>query len=418
MDAHRLWQTYLPEARWFQAKGLDPVVREVRPLPWYIDDGDCWVRSELAIVHTTAGRETYHLLVGYLPLGQAEPAALVGRATLPERGEVDVVDAPLSPVAMAACLRGLAVAPTPRMSWYEDPPDPASPTHVFSGEQSNTNILIGDTVLLKLLRKLPGERSLEGDILTTLAGSGLAPRLIGTLRSPWTGYDLGLFCEQIQDATDGWEFATAACARGESIGHAMLELGHTLRRLHFLLAEAYGVSIIDPLAVTKLMTTRLDAAVDQLPELRALRDTLAAAFTRLGTTPLTAQRLHGDFHLGQALLSPRGWRLIDFEGEPLKTLAERVAPDVVWRDVAGLTRSLDYARSRHTDPTSAAADAWYADARSHFLRGYRGESEAPPRILHAYEVDKLIYELQYELRNRPEWAAIPRRALQAMAVGV
>lgn len=415
MPSTNLWQSYLPAARWFQSKGLEPVVREIRALPWYTDDGDAWVRSELAIVDTVAGPETYHLLVGYLPPGTAEPAAKVGQTTLAARGEVDVVDAPLSPRAMAACLRGLEEASSTSMTWYGDVPDPDLPTHVFSGEQSNTNVLIGDHVLLKLLRKLPGERSLEVDVLRALAGTNLAPRLIGTLRSPWTGYDLGFFCERIEHATDGWEFATQAIAEGASINAAMATLGHTLRRLHFYLAEAFGVGAVDPTAVTKAMTARLDQAARHIEELRPLRPSLAAAFGGLGTSPLTVQRLHGDFHLGQALFSPRGWTIIDFEGEPLKTLAERAAPDVVWRDVAGLTRSLDYARSRHADPAGEAADRWFAESRASFLRGYRGTSAPAPPILGAYEIDKVVYELEYELRNRPEWAAIPRRALREAA---
>jgi maltokinase len=410
-----LWQAFLPGARWFQAKGLAARVREITPLPWYTDSGDVWVRSEIAAVDTAAGPESYHLLVGYLPVEAAEPAALVGRTTLPGRGEVAVVDAPLSPTAMAACLRGLAEAPTPRVVWFERPPDPGAPTAVYNREQSHTNVCVGQTALLKLFRRLPGARSLEAELLRTLRGTGLTPNLIGTLSSPETGFDLGLICERVVDAVDGWDLATAAGAAGESVESEMAALGHTLRRLHFALAEAYGVSHLDPLAITRLMTDRLDAAAAWIEDLRPWRDALAAAYGGLGVTPVTAQRLHGDFHLGQGLLSARGWTLIDLEGEPLKTWTERAAFDVVWRDVAGLTRSLDYARSRLPDPDGPAARQWHAAARAAFLHGYRGDDSPPPALLRAYEVDRAVYELQYELRNRPDWAVIPRRALAEAA---
>ncbi|MBX1705775.1 phosphotransferase, partial [Campylobacter jejuni] len=66
------------------------------------------------------------------------------------------------------------------------------------------------------------------------------------------------------------------------------------------------------------------------------RGTLTARFEKLRGRHLAAQRIHGDFHLGQTLLTPGGWRIIDFEGEPLKPLAERRLPDSRWRDVAGM----------------------------------------------------------------------------------
>jgi maltokinase len=368
----------------------------------------------LALVDTAAGPEAYHLLVGYLPCGTAEPEALVGRTTLPGRGLVDVVDAPLSPIAMAACLGALAKTPPPRAVWFEDPPGPGQPTRVFSGEQSNTNVLIGDAVLFKLLRKLPGGPSQEAELLRTLGGTGLAPRLIGVLASPEAGCDLGLFCERIADAEDGWDWATAACAAERPVDAELEELGRVLRRLHRALAEAYGVSSLDPAEIAHRLAARLDLAAAQFEELRPLQDRLLrAACEGLGTAPLAAQRLHGDFHLGQTLLSPRGWTVIDFEGEPLKTPAERAAPDAVWRDVAGFLRSLDYARSRHADPSGRAAQSWREAARAAFLRGYQGGVGQPPAILRAYEIDKAVYELQYELRNRPDWAALPREALEA-----
>ena len=126
--------------------------------------------------------------------------------------------------------------------------------------------------------------------------------------------------------------------------------------------------------------------------------------------------MHGDFHLGQTLHTPSGWKIIDFEGEPAKTMAERRAPDSVWRDVAGMLRSFDYAAASVPGPQSAA---WAAACRAAFLRGYTvaelGATEAS--LLRAYEADKAIYEVVYEMRNRPDWIGIPLRAVAELAAG-
>jgi maltokinase len=132
------------------------------------------------------------------------------------------------------------------------------------------------------------------------------------------------------------------------------------------------------------------------------------------------QRVHGDFHLGQTLWSAAthagsgGWTIIDFEGEPAKTAAERRAFDSPWRDVAGMVRSFDYVRSAHPDPSSEAATKWADEAREAFLMGYCGATTTDD-VLGGYVIDKAVYEVLYELRNRPDWVQIPMRAIRAAA---
>ena len=396
---------YLVGARWFQGKGLP--VRELgwRTLPWYVASGDTWVRSELATLQVGDSIDTYHLLTGYLAPGTAEQDALICQAELPGRGLVDVVDAPRSPAAMAAFLSAATGTGCCGITWLEDAPNPAARTQVFSGEQSNTTVIIGDDVLFKIFRRLTPGHNLEATTLAALARSGITPRLIGALRAG-DEYDLGIFCQRIANAGDGWEYCVSRCRAGAPIGEDMARLGQALRVLHASLADAFGTGTIDAGDVGRQMIARLDAACLQAPELVASIGPLRRILS-LPDGPIPAQRVHGDFHLGQALISSAGWTIIDFEGEPLKSPDERLAFDSCWRDVAGLCRSLDYVRRS----IPGCPDGWYQDARAGFLRGYANDSPGP--LLKAYEVDKAIYELVYETRNRPTWASIPRGAIQA-----
>ena len=141
---------------------------------------------------------------------------------------------------------------------------------------------------------------------------------------------------------------------------------------------------------------------------------MLAAFGALGAADLDVQRVHGDFHLGQTLRTPGGWKIIDFEGEPAKTLSERLAPDSVWRDIAGMLRSFDYAGASVPGPDAAR---WVADCRTAFLDAYAGGKlhRGDAAVLRAYEVDKAVYEVVYEVRNRPDWVDIPLGAVAALA---
>jgi 1,4-alpha-glucan branching enzyme len=112
--------------------------------------------------------------------------------------------------------------------------------------------------------------------------------------------------------------------------------------------------------------------------------------------------------------------LLDFEGEPLRPLAERTEPDLALRDVAGMLRSFDYAArhvtvGRHDPDLEQAADAWATAARDAFCAGYAAESGADPRaqaeLLAALELDKALYEVVYESGNRPAWIDVPLHAV-------
>jgi maltokinase len=162
-------------------------------------------------------------------------------------------------------------------------------------------------------------------------------------------------------------------------------------------------------------------AAQAVPALRPYAPALHSAFTALadlaaeGST-WTAQRVHGDLHLGQCLRSPAGqWWLIDFEGEPAKPLAERRMPQPTARDVAGMLRSFDYAA--HSAPVPA--EGWAEACRAAYCSGYAEVSGRDPRtdpvLLRAYETDKAIYEVVYEARHRPDWLPVPMAAIARYA---
>jgi trehalose synthase-fused probable maltokinase len=143
-------------------------------------------------------------------------------------------------------------------------------------------------------------------------------------------------------------------------------------------------------------------------------------------------RVHGDLHLGQVLWSERGWMIIDFEGEPARSLEERRERQSPLRDVAGMLRSFSYAAAVSlSERTSFGSDEWnrlqpWADvwedlARGRFLTAYLRRSHEgkflPPNrsdlkaMLDVFEIDKALYEIAYERGNRPEWVQIPLHGL-------
>jgi maltokinase len=191
-------------------------------------------------------------------------------------------------------------------------------------------------------------------------------------------------------------------------------LGRALAETHTALQQAFPTVEVSGAEVARTMQDRLRAASAIAAALLPYREGLIRRFDELSAMTLATQRVHGDFHLGQTLHTPDGWKIIDFEGEPAKTMAERVVPDSVWRDVAGMLRSFDYAAASITGPGSAG---WAEECRQAFLNGYAGGelSPADAAAVRAYEADKAIYEVIYEVRNRPDWVSIPLAAVATLA---
>jgi len=333
--------------------------------------------------------------------------------------------------------------------------DPQSHSTPFSGEQSNSSVMFGDDSLLKVFRKvtLGVNPDIEIHDALTRAGSEHVAALYGWLEavSEEGPLQLALLQQFLKTASDGWELALGSVrglladadlttdgevnvqdAGGDFADEAM-RLGAALAEVHGVLAAEFGTGTLEggePAALARRMTQRLDDAVAVVPQLQAHRDRLAQTFAGVGGLgSITTQRVHGDLHLGQTLRTVVGWKLVDFEGEPAKPLADRSRPDSPWRDVAGMLRSFDYAAHAvvltaggadvvRDDRRHSRAAAWAARNAQAFLDGYtdgRPLTDTEQTLLRAYVADKAAYEAVYEARNRPGWLPIPLAALGATA---
>jgi len=172
------------------------------------------------------------------------------------------------------------------------------------------------------------------------------------------------------------------------------------------------------------MLARLDRVAAEVPDLAGHADAARPVLERGVEVagPITTQSIHGDLHLGQVLRTVHGWLLLDFEGEPAASVAERSRLASPLRDVAGMLRSFDYAAQQllvgqPDDPEQTArAMSWARRNRSAFCDGYGKVAGRDPRenaeLLRALELDKAIYEVGYEHANRPEWLTVPIASIE------
>ncbi|MDC0771099.1 maltokinase N-terminal cap-like domain-containing protein [Streptomyces sp. HD] len=300
---------------------------------------------------------------------------------------------------------------------------------LVTSEQSNSSVVYGDTFILKLLRRVvPGVNpDLELPLALAREDCDRVPAPTAWIRAELAGasYVLGVLQPFVQGAADGWELALRQLAKGEDFSATARALGRATAEVHTALARTLPTVTLGHTQVQQLvdgMVERLDAAAQAVPALRPYAPGLRSAFEALATLAAeghtwTAQRIHGDLHLGQCLRSPAGqWWLIDFEGEPSKSLAERRMPQPPVRDVAGMLRSFDYAAHSAERP----APGWAEACRAAYCSGYAQAGGVDPRtdpvLLRAYETDKAIYEVVYEARHRPDWLPVPLSAIHRLAM--
>ena len=316
------------------------------------------------------------------------------------------------------------------------------PVRPIGVEQSNSSIVFAERTVLKVFRRLEPGVNPELEMLRFLTAHGY-PSI-----APLQGYyeyegsslraTLGVAQRFHPDATGGWELALARLAADPAMLLTSLgELGQTTAELHNVLAcderdpafaperpSADDLTLpvieldqqIDSVFVALADDERASALAGSGPQ---LRDQLAH-HARLGLGGLMI-RTHGDYHLGQTLRVADGWVIIDFEGEPARPLAERRRKTSPLRDVAGMLRSFAYAA--HGSAETVTADAFERRAREVFLDRYLATIEprllpdgdaAIASLLSVFELEKVIYELRYELDNRPDWLPIPIAGIVAL----
>jgi trehalose synthase-fused probable maltokinase len=315
----------------------------------------------------------------------------------------------------------------------------SSPVRMMGVEQSNSSIVFDERIVLKVFRKLEPGVNPELEVLRFLTHRGfpnIAP-LYG-----WYDYEgqafaatLGVAQAFLTDAVGGWELALDAITTAPDVFLERLgSLGTVTAELHNTLASDAGDPAFAPEEPSQealsLLTATVDEDIERIflrlpdddPRLEPIagrgqdvRERLATR-AQIGVTGRVL-RTHGDYHLGQTLHTPGGWVIIDFEGEPARTLPERRQKRSPLRDVAGMLRSFAYVTSAVEILHGRQSPEGYEQRmREQFLTAYfasvdstlipSGEA-AIANLLSIYELEKAIYELRYELDNRPNWTPIP-----------
>jgi predicted trehalose synthase len=451
---------WLPGQRWYAAKGSTPVLRKVGG--YRLDDPAGRVGIEVLIVADESGRQpvVYQVPLTYrgAPLPGAEHA-LVGTAEHGVLGTRWVYDAPHDEVFAAQLLALIQGQAEPQAQSTSNTPDPTVERHsvdrqtvtlasasVLRGEQSNTSVICevvdrsgsaAPPVMVKVFRSLhPGENP---DVVVqsalTEAGSTQVPHTVGYVSGQWADPVSGdrvrghlAFAQRfLPGVEDAWRVALRAATAGEDFSGSARELGAATAHIHLSLADALGTvpATADAKAeLVRVIRSRYDAAVAEVPSLRAHEALVTASLDALAAPEWPdLQRVHGDYHLGQVLRTREGWVAVDFEGEPLRPLRERVRPDLALRDVAGMLRSFDYVGgSVELSEPNRSARSWVAACRGAFLEGYREVTGLDPvrtaPLLSGLELDKALYEVIYEVRNRPSWLGIPLAAVERLVADI
>jgi len=324
--------------------------------------------------------------------------------------------------------------------WIEGTRDPGASAAVrpMGAEQSNSSLVFDEALVLKLYRRVEAGINPELELLRFLTEREFesVPALAG-----WYEYTgrlmeatLGVMQEFLLGARDGWELALEELGTDpEAFLGRVRALGEVTGRLHSVLgsdASNPAFAPEEPSAESLgLLTATVDEEIEriflELPDDESVepirgrgeevREQLRL-LTHAGSTGKVI-RTHGDYHLGQTMLADRGWVVLDFEGEPARTLPERRRKRSPLRDVAGMMRSFAYAASASEILRGVVPpEDWEMRSREEFLDAYLDATDPSllpagrhgvEQLLSVFELEKAVYELRYELNNRPDWVRIP-----------
>jgi maltokinase len=428
--------------RWFGSKAREVVhlgVLDVVPLR--LDDQP--LASVLVEARFAPGtHEIYQVPVGFRPADDGSPEGVIAQTDGLVAYDA-LSDAGQSLALLDLMRRDARLESDHAVSefhWVEGARDPGASASVRSmgAEQSNSTVVFGDALALKLYRRVEAGINPELELLRFLTEREFprVPALAG-----WYDYTgrlmeatLGVMQEFLPRARDGWELALDELARDPDAFLARIgPLGEATGEMHTVLGSDASNPAFAPEEPSSeslgLLTATVDEEIEgiffELPDDDSVapiagRGEVVREQLRLLTHVGSAGkviRTHGDYHLGQTLLSERGWVILDFEGEPARTLPERRRKRSPLRDVAGMMRSFAYAASasqilRGVTPP----EDWEPRARESFLDAYLESADPallPPgrhgveQLLSVFELEKAVYELRYELNNRPDWVRIP-----------
>jgi maltose alpha-D-glucosyltransferase/alpha-amylase len=353
----------------------------------------------------------------------------------------------------------------------------------LAAEQSNSSLTVGDAAMLKIYRRIsPGEHpEAEMGRYLTAAGFTHAPQLLGDVvrvAPDGTPSAFAIALGFVRNEGDAWSWiidhltraldAHAPAAHSEAAEADLLAdceavvevIGQRLGEMHAILSRetpdaAFVPAVADAVdaanwarktneriqtafeGIADLQTWQRDQDRERAQTILSQREDILAAVRTLAKSGAGTlmTRIHGDFHLGQVLVASGDAYIIDFEGEPSASIAERRAKMSPLRDVAGLLRSIDYAGATLIDRKGVGAapvdearrdqliSQFRIRASSAFLRAYweatgsRGGA-ATRALLDLFLIEKAAYEIAYEAANRPTWIGVPLAGLARLAARI
>lgn len=433
---------FVQTQRWYGAKGRTATGLSILDQGVLRTEDPVLVDALVEIRYDAGSHDVYQLLIG--PHEEGDAIA----ATDDDRRAVDALSVPLFARELVKLTRRATTIATDGGTMDFSHSDALGAADSELGdvrplgvEQSNSSVVLGERLILKAYRRLEAGVNPELEMLRFLGQCGFenVPELRGwwTYTGPPMSATLGIVQRFLPDAKDGWTLALDELGPApEAFLDRVERLGEVIGAMHVALAsdpddpafspEEAGAETISLLAAT--MDDEIAQVFFHLPDDDALapiagqgdaiRDLLRSLVTLGPGGRLIRQ--HGDLHLGQVLWSNGDWMVVDFEGEPARTLPERRRKRSPLRDVAGMLRSFDYAAS-----IANVGDGEIPErARRAFLDGYLGAvsragilpptTEATERLIGLFELEKVVYELRYELAHRPDWVGVPVAAISRM----
>src|SRR3954468_14000701 len=439
--------------RWFASKTREVSAIEIVDSVTLREEAPLLVLCLVEARFPSGTHETYQVPLGLRPAGEGWSERVIA-----ESGGWTVYDALADPAARRELLHAMRSNNEFQVGqdefvfrWAPNAPAGLGGTvdvRPVGVEQSNSSIVFGDELIMKAFRKVEPGVNPELELLRFLSAHEFPhiASLAGWYEVEGRLIDatLGILQEFLLGFRDGWELALDDLASDpDGLLDKLEALGVVIGELHSALGSDNSDPAFSPdepsMEALAILTADVDEQIErvflELPETDAtapirgrgqdVREKLAAlSHVNAGGRVI---RTHGDLHLGQTMLGDRGWVVLDFEGEPARPLPERRLKRSPLRDVAGMLRSFSYAvAGSRILRGHEAPEGWEDQARERFLAGYHETVDAsllPPgqeasdNLLSVFELEKAVYELRYELNNRPDWVGIPvagiRRLLDA-----